>query len=570
MGKFFEKKNFNVSFARKAACFFCGIFLTGIFFTGCEKSRWFNFEFDKEPVTFTLYNVDTTQDMLFNDPVAKEITRRTGVTLEVKHPRSTTNQDITLMITSGDYCDLIYVKSDITKLIDVSAVVALDDWVDEKGKHHNLIEEYCPNMKKLYGDELVKLRSSDGHIYTFGVYGVREEVLETSGTLQIQHAVLRELGYPKLSTLEEFADAIRAYKNKHPLIDGQPSIGLSLLTEGWSWLIDLSNPANYVIGHADDGQWIIDNDSHQATYKFLDPEISVYYKWLNQLYHDGTLDAESFVQGEEVWKSKIASGRVLALAYPTWGYSEERQYLIASGKSERTYAYLPITAGPQYKDPALTDYGYSGGWGISIAKSCHDVIRAVQFMDWMCSDEAQILVNWGIENVNYIYENGKRTLSASQQRKKESNANYVAESGVTKWAYPFPDCGSAAKDKNGDYLTRDSRQSIIDSYLPVEKETLAAYGATMWIDLFPQKEELPKPAHGQLWRYQIPNSVTNKVNTANDFVRDALIKCIISDASEFDSLWQEMVDGLKAMGMEETGKEISDIIEEKLTLWGQN
>ena len=91
----------------------------------------------------------------------------------------------------------------------------------------------------------------------------------------------------------------------------------------------------------------------------------------------------------------------------------------------------------------------------------------------------------------------------------------------------------------------------------------------MWIDLFPQKEELPKPAHGQLWSYQIPNSVTNKVNAANDLVREALIQCIISNPEDFDSLWADMVRRLKEMGMEETGEEISQIIEERLKLWGQ-
>ena len=190
-------------------------------------------------------------------------------------------------------------------------------------------------------------------------------------------------------------------------------------------------------------------------------------------------------------------------------------------------------------------------------------------MDWMCSDEAQILMNWGIENVNYVYENGRRTLSQSQQQNMESNANYVLETGVTRWSYPFPDCGTAATDANGDYLTRNSRQTIINAYLPVEKETLEHYGAQMWIDLFPQKEELPKPAHGQLWSYQIPNSVTNKVNAANDLVREALIQCIISSPEDFDSLWADMVRRLKEMGMEETGEEISQIIEERLKLWGQ-
>lgn len=543
------------------------IFLGGLSLSSCTKTEWYDYEEEMGPITFTFYNVDTKQDMLFNDPIAKEITKRTGVTLDVKHPRATSNQDVPLMITSDTYADLIYLKGDMTKLIDVSAVISLDEWTDSKGVVHNLIEEYCPNMKKLYGDELVKLRHTDGHIYSFGTYEIKKDTLETSGNLQIQHAVLKELHYPKISNLDEYADAIKVYMAKHPTINGQPTIGLSLLTDGWNWYIDLSNPANYVIGYPDDGQWIVDKETHQAKYKFLVPEMSIYYKWLNGLYHDGILDPESFTQSEEVWKAKIKSGRVLGITYPNWGYGEERTSLVAANMPERTYAFLPITAGAEYKDPSLTDYGYSGGWGISISRSCRDVIRAVKFMDWMCSEEAQILTNWGLENKNYVFENGKRTVAKFQQNEKDTNPDYSTKTGVGRWTYPFPQCGSAAKDSKGDWMTRNIRQIIIDSYLPVEKETLSHYGATMWIDLFPQKEELNKPAHGQVWQYQLPNSVSNKVTVADDMVREKLIQCVICEPEEFNLIWKQMVDELHEIGMDSVGDEVSKLIDTKLELW---
>ena len=128
--------------------------------------------------------------------------------------------------------------------------------------------------------------------------------------MQLQHAVLKELGYPQIKTLEDYENALRAYMKKYPTINGQKTIGLSLLIDTWQWYIDLSNPGNYTIGYPDDGQWIVDSNLN-ARYKFLDPEIFQYYKWLNKLNAEGLLDPESFTQKEDVWKSKIASGRVL-------------------------------------------------------------------------------------------------------------------------------------------------------------------------------------------------------------------------------------------------------------------
>lgn len=67
--------------------------------------------------------------------------------LEVQHPVAGDAQAIPLMM-AGDFPDLIYAKGELTKLIDAGAVIPLDD----------LIEKYGTNMKKLYGDQIVKLR----------------------------------------------------------------------------------------------------------------------------------------------------------------------------------------------------------------------------------------------------------------------------------------------------------------------------------------------------------------------------------------------------------------------------
>ena len=520
------------------------------------------------PATFTFYNGDLANYLPFTDPVAKEITARTGITLELSPSRFTTTQDIPMMIASGRYQDFIYAKSEISDLIEANAIVALDDWVSPSGEHVNLIEKYGQNFKALYGDQLVKLRHEDGHIYTFGTYEIKQAINETNGIMQIQHAVLKELGYPRLRTLEDFSGALRAYIKKHPTVDGKKTIGLSLLTKDWLWYVGLSNPGNYVIGYPDDGQWIVDRETHNVEYKFLNPEMDQYYRWLNGLYNEGLLDPESFTQTEDMWKAKIVSGVVLGLSSPGWEFKDPCKNLVADGMSERTYAYLPIVADAEkYKDPSLTDYGYSGGWGISISKSCKNVVLAFKFIDWMCSEEAQILTNWGIEGVNYVIKDGHRFVTEEENQKKSSDVDYSKKTGVGLWTYPFPECGSGAKDKNGDWMTTNSMEQIVNAYLPVEKETLEAYGARTWTELFPQSEELYRPVHGQMWQYHLPKDVSDTIDAADRYVLNSLISCIVNPPGEFDSRWQTMVETLKEMGVEEAGQKMTEIIKKKLQLW---
>lgn len=562
-----EHQNLDSGIKMRKGKFFLFSIIFFILLTSCIKQVEENDLSYYNPVTFSFYSGDQVSHISFNDPVAKEIIKRTGVTLDV-HPYFN-EQDIPLMISSGNYTDFIYAKNDIIHLIDENSVVALDDYVDENGNHINLIEEYGENLRKLYGKELTKLRYTDGHIYSFGAFEVHTQNLEPDATLQLQFAVLDELGYPEIKNIQQYADAIRAYKKKYPTINGKETIGLSLLTTSWHWYINLSNMANYIIGYADDGQWMVDRETYEAKYKFLEPEIKYYYKFLNELYNDGTLDPDSFTQDENTWKEKISSGRVLGIVSPKWEYDDARKNLIASGMGERAYAALPIVADEtKYKNPSLTDYGYSGGWGISIARSCKNVILAFKFIDWMCSEEAQILTNWGIENVNYYVQDGIRHVTEDERIFSETDALYSRKTGIGLWCYPFPQMGEGAKDSNGDWITPHSRESIIKNYLPEERKTLKAYGVKMWHELFPDENELYKPVYGQLWQYQFSRELAEKISLADDYVHKALVDSIVCAPQDFDSQWNNMVQNLIGMGVENMGKEVTDLIKAKLDLWG--
>jgi len=516
----------------------------------------------KKPIQFTFFTDDSSEDMLFTDPVAKMITEKTGVTLVVDHPVGGDPQAIPLMIASGQYPDLVYARGKISLLIEAGAVIPLDDLIEKKGKY----------IKELYGDKLVRLRNSinDPHIYTVGTYDVIPGIWKTDGTMQLQHAVLKELGYPRMKTLDDYEKAIKAYIAKHPYINGQKTIGFSLLIDTWQWYIGLSNPSSLLIGRPDDGQWYVDQNTLEAKYKFLHPDTKYFYKWLNRMNAEGILDPESFTHKEDIWKAKIAEGRVLGLAYPVWGYNDSRASLINSGMQDRTYAYLPIMLDESYTCAVLKDSGFTGGWGIAITTACKDPERAFEFLDWMCGEEAQILVNWGIEGVNYKVVDGKRIVPDEEQRRFETDPDYQKKTGVEQWIYPFPMRGKGFIDSTGNYITRDSPQRIRNQeYIDVEKETLAAYGAEMWIDLFPSTESLGVSQYGQAWQYALPPDANAVITGADNYLKNALAIAVLGDPADFESQWHKIVEDLRKLGVEDAGKVLTEMIKEKIELWNK-
>jgi len=514
------------------------------------------------PITFTFFNADATEDMRFDDPVAREITRRTGVTLSVDRPVGGAYQEaIPIMIASNQLPDLIFAKGDLSMLIEAGLIIPLDGLIESRGKY----------IKDMYGDMLGRLRNStdDPQIYNVGTYHLKNAMWDTDGILQIQHAVLKELGYPSMRTLNDYEQAIRTYMQRYPTINGRRTIGFSLLIDTWQWYISLSNPSCFLLGYPDDGQWLVDQNTLEAYYKFLHPDARHYYQWLNRMQHEGILDPESFTQTEDEWRAKIATGRVLGIGYPRWGYGDARTSLISDGMPERTFAYLPITLDERFRAASLMDPGFSGGWGVAITTSCRDPERAFEFLDWWCSEEAQILINWGIEGVNYNVVNGKRVVPENERLASINDPNYGRRTGVGIYQHPFPIWGRGAVDSNGDWMTRDSPETIRQNYLPVEVETLAAYGAEMWTDLFPPTETLGVSRHGQAWQYTLPPDLNAKAAEADDYMKTALSNIVLGRPENFNAAWERIIQDLRRMGIEDANRALTELVKDKVRLWEQ-
>ena len=134
-------------------------------------------------IEMTFYNADGQEDP-WTDPVAEAITAATGVKLKTDYPVSSDDQKIALMIAEQNFPDMIYAKGDAQSLIDAGALIDLTD----------LIEEYGPNIKKMYGEEFDKLKYSvdDPSIYQLSSYAIGGTVFKSAGTAQLQWDVLAE------------------------------------------------------------------------------------------------------------------------------------------------------------------------------------------------------------------------------------------------------------------------------------------------------------------------------------------------------------------------------------------
>lgn len=248
-----------------------------------------------DPMTLTFFNIDGVSDP-WTDPVALKITEATGISLKTEYPARGSDDAIDLMLADGDYPDLIYAKEKSNRLIEAGALIDLAP----------LIDEYGPNIKKLYGDDYDKMRWSadDPAIYMLSSSCANQETYTTSGTAQLQWAVLKENNYEIPRTIDEYETMLKDYLAKYPLINGQQTIGLSICVTDWHWYITLSNPAAGIAnGAPDDGQWLIAEDG-TAHYANGSEGQAAFFRWLNRMYHEGVLDPEFAIQTHDDYLQK--------------------------------------------------------------------------------------------------------------------------------------------------------------------------------------------------------------------------------------------------------------------------
>lgn len=514
---------------------------------------------DKSPITFEYFNADGKNGN-WDNPVAKAITEATGVTLDVSYPvasQGDAKEDVALMIANDEYPDMIYAKGSATDLYQAGALIDMTD----------LIEKYGPNIKKMYGAEMEKLKWSqdDPGIYQLSYAGVNQKTLTTGGSCQIQWAALKENDYKYPKTLDEYEKMIKSYLAAHPKTeDGLDMIGITMSASDWHWMITLGNPAGLIADASpDNGQWIID-DEYNVHYKHVTDEEKEYFKWLCRMYNEGILDPNFATQTDDDYIAKVASGRVVAITDAEWHYSQCEATLVADGKVDQTYVGLPVTLREDQVEKALLYQGTTVGWGIGITKSCEDPVRAIKFLDYLCSDEGQILYHWGIEGENYFLDdNGQPYRTDEEVAKAQSDPDYAKNTGIDNYT-GFPIYGTGSYSEDGFPYTPTTKESVIANYNTAEKEGCEAMGFEMLTDMFAQPEEFDLLPYSALWAYQQPQELAEKQTILDEIAWPGLVKCVTGTEDEFDGNWESMVQELTDNGLADAEEAMTEFLATKL------
>lgn len=454
----------------------------------------------------------------------------------------TAEEAVGTMIAGGEYPDFIDGGDGMAQLYDAGALVALDDYIDD-----------YPNIKEYLTDqEWDKLRQEDGHIYWINqfqnIYGEEKATTHNDEAFWIQTRVLEWAGYPEVKTMDQYFDLIEAYQEANPTMeDGTENIPYTILCEDWRYFC-LENAPQFLDGYPNDGSVIVDPEELKVIDYNTTPTAVKYFQKLNEEYHKGIVDPESFTQTYDEYIAKLSTGRVLGMIDQWWDFAYNvNDSLKQQGLDEQGCDYVPL--------PITIEEGIQNQWhcsgsvlnvssGLAITTSCEDVEGALQFIDDLLSQEVHDLRYWGVEGEDYEVDENGLFYRTEEQRLEASDTAYKA-SHLCTYSY-FPQYSGTSRDGINAMQPQYQPTEFFDGLSDDVKKCFEAYGAETYVDML-GTSEAPGPWYPM---YSYSNNMTTStpggmaLTKMGEIKHEYLPKVVM--AEDFDAAWDEYMEAYES------------------------
>lgn len=493
-----------------------------------------------EPVTFSFFNAgNSRQDVNTKDTdIGALYFEETGVSFQIEHLVGDVQTKIGTMIAGGEYPDVLVPDTEIDKVVDAGGFIDLSE----------LIEKHGPNIKKIYGPYMNLIKDKDGKIFFLPFSPQVGDFIPNpkidQGAFWIQKRVLREFGFPEITTLDEYMDLIREYAKKYP---NEDLVGFTSLTHDWRYFA-ITNPANHLAGYPNDGPVMVDMDTLDADDWHNNDEMKRWLKTLNDLHLDGLYDETSFVNNYDQYLAKLTSGKVLGFFDYEWQFNQANQNLRAAGDADLEYFPLPIVFDKGIKDQYLDPPAFINNRGIGITKSAKDPERIIKFFDYLLEEKNQIRNQWGIQGVTYEVDENGRFYQTMEQIENLRDNQYKQNVGLTYFEYYWPMWSQAStlSDGNAQNPQRQPEVAQLD-FTASDIELLNAYGVETFSDMFASPLDRPwYPAWSIALEQGSPEQIYEQ--RREDLVKRFLPRLALAAEGKFESEWESYLSEFEKLG----------------------
>ena len=357
----------------------------------------------KETITLTVYsktaNYAGEQIGWFGQVMKEKFNVKFNV---VPDPDGTT---YTTRMEAGDMGDIvIWGNDDKDKYLAAIAKNLLMDWNED-----DLLSEYGPYIKEHMPNALQKNNEMSGGI-TYGMgndIGVNlTDISGFSYAWSTRWDLYRELGYPEIKNMDDFADVLIQMQQIEPTDDNNKRTYAVSLFSDWDGAMAMFPKSMVSAYYGYDEFGIGFYDSETQRYIPAIAQDSPYIKMLkfyNKLYQAGAMDPDSETQGFDGCAEDYRKGTAFFTPFAFLGadaYNGEAH--VKEGKA--MFTLLPEEASPINYGQNI--FGGNSTWSIGANTKYPELCMAI--INWLSTPEGKMTDLYGPKDVCWYYdENGK-------------------------------------------------------------------------------------------------------------------------------------------------------------------
>ncbi len=304
-------------------------------------------------------------------------------------------------VESGNLGDIVVFGSDGENYQNAVNLGLLYDWEED-----GLLDEYGPYIKEHMNDALETNRriSGDGtKIYGFGhnVAPSADSHEPFFYTWDIRWDLYKQLGYPEIKNWDDMVTVLGQMRDLEPIDEaGEPVYAFSLWPD-WDGNMVMYVKAMATAYYGYDELGIGLYDSNTGKFHGALEENGPYLtslKFFNNLFQQDLIDPDSMTQVYDDMGAKLKNGGVLMSIFDYAGsgtYNTEEH--LAQGKYMGTLVPTEASA-PAY---GMSTAGGNRIWAIGANTEYPEL--CMEIINWLCTPEGAMAIWYGIEGLNWVY-----------------------------------------------------------------------------------------------------------------------------------------------------------------------
>ncbi|XVU22864.1 extracellular solute-binding protein [Actinoplanes sp. CA-054009] len=447
-----------------------------------------------------------------------------------------------IAISSGDYPDMFmlvpyidaFTKTEVQKLGQQGVAVPLED----------LIKEHAPNIQKaLDANPVLKNMATtpDGHIYSLPQWSDCYHCTYPN-KLWINTDWLKKLNLQMPKTTEELRTVLTAFKTKDPNGNGKADeVPMSTDTQDTTLLGYLMGAFAYAPYGATNGvPSLLELDGDKVATPVDKAEWREGLKYIASLYKDGLIDQGSFTQNAEALQAIGNNPAAVQLGSSPVLWPGIFVQLGSKDGRDKHYDAAPPLTGPSgksytgYNNPTSTGYAFM----LTNKSSKEARIAALKMLDYIYTDEGQLITNSGPEGVGWT---------------KPGPQDIALDTNVKPTWLPVPDT-KRPKNSNWNSLSQYNVTLALRNAQAVPKDIYSEEGlerrlfqATQQYE--PHVDKAKVFPEAQIWTEpgEVSELATLKTNL-DSYVSQGQL-AFITGKKNIDTDWDAFVQGLDGVGM---------------------